>query len=102
MSTPNNDQSQPPKIRTPFRTNVTRCARCSGNHTGVEFKPFTNPPANSTHFALCPENGEPIICLAEQHGELPGQVFPVDAQPIGEKAPHVIRKVPRNLRFLRE
>ena len=44
-----------------FKTDVFRCARCKKNHTNVEFKPFTYKPTKYTHWAICPNNGEPIL-----------------------------------------
>jgi len=51
------------------------CARCwrpteLRMHEGIEWKPFTHPIQDDsgivwTHFALCPENGEPILMRKE-------------------------------------
>ena len=37
-----------------------RCPRCSCFHQAT-FKQFIRPPDEGTHWALCPETGEPII-----------------------------------------
>ena len=44
-------------------TEIRNCARCGGDHDGVEFKEFTIPPDDIeyTHYGLCPSNGEPIL-----------------------------------------
>lgn len=89
-----NDETKPPIVREPIVTNVSKCARCGGIHLHLAFKPFTIPPANSSHFALCPENGEPIICLVESHGEIPSKVTPIDPQPIGPKFPNIFKRKP--------
>jgi hypothetical protein len=49
---------------------VASCPRCGQRHEGVSFAPLTNPITTSafeslTHFALCPDNGQPIM-LARQ------------------------------------
>ena len=45
-----------------FEIPVNNCARCGGDHTGVEFSPFTSEPdfENYTHWGMCPKLGEPI------------------------------------------
>lgn len=46
-------------------SHLGNCSRCGGEHRGLIFKPFTRPPEDEdppiTHFAMCPENGEPIL-----------------------------------------
>ena len=39
---------------------VRNCARCGKDHT-VTFKPLTIPADEWTHWAPCPNNGEPIM-----------------------------------------
>lgn len=54
---------------TTIKTNVGNCARCGGDHDGLEFTPFARPVvlaqsagiAAVTHWALCPVTGEPIM-----------------------------------------
>jgi hypothetical protein len=41
--------------------NIAACARCGGTHKAVRFQPFTKPPENATHWASCPQTGEPIL-----------------------------------------
>ena len=50
--------------------NVSKCARCSGTHSGVDFKLLSRPISfltedgkshDYTHWAPCPENGEPML-----------------------------------------
>ena len=42
---------------------VNGCARCGQTHVNIVFKRFKNGPIlrTYTHWALCPETGEPII-----------------------------------------
>ncbi len=54
--------AEPRTIRVP----VKRCARCGGDHAAVSFAPILCPvehegTAIATHWAPCPENGEPIL-----------------------------------------
>lgn len=47
-------------------TAVHRCARCGGDHEAVTFEPLTHEIADgdrvlASHWAPCPENGEPIL-----------------------------------------
>lgn len=56
-----------------IRTPLSNCARCGGEHGEVVFRRFSRPPDETlvarvgrqahlvTHFAACPENGEPIL-----------------------------------------
>jgi len=37
------------------------CARCGEDHEGVVFIPLTRPSDEFTHWAACPNNGEPIM-----------------------------------------
>lgn len=55
------------KIKMPT---LRSCARCRGDHFQIEFNPFTFPVTEceiiiGTHWALCPENGEPILLISE-------------------------------------
>lgn len=51
----------------PFTESIVGCARCLGDgHKDLEFRPLTNPVRHDgevigTHWATCPETGEPII-----------------------------------------
>lgn len=42
--------------------NIKNCARCGKNHDQLLFKVFTVPIEKNTHFAICPELNEPILC----------------------------------------
>ncbi len=53
----------------PLVTTIANCARCGGLHNDLAFSPFTNRPPRYTHFAACPENGEPILLLIEPDDE---------------------------------
>lgn len=49
-----------------IKVDVSNCARCNGNHTGLWFTQLTNEMPDSggfawTHWAPCPENGEPVL-----------------------------------------
>lgn len=43
------------------RVDVRRCARCGGDHKGLEFRALTRPAKDYQWWAPCPENGEPIL-----------------------------------------
>lgn len=49
---------------------VTNCARCGGDHAGLEFKPFHRPPELPgdpvTHWAVCPTVQSPILVTIRQ------------------------------------
>ena len=57
------------KTPTQFKTNVGNCARCGGNHDVLLFRklrrPVVAPDREWTHWASCPENGEPILLRRE-------------------------------------
>lgn len=59
----------------PFTTDVEDCARCGGDHEIVA-SPFTRPPENYSHYAVCPETEEPILVAVLDDGddEPPGDV----------------------------
>jgi hypothetical protein len=45
-----------------FSATVRRCARCGIDHLEpLEFRPLLNPPADLTHFGMCPETAQPIL-----------------------------------------
>lgn len=44
-----------------FRTDVVNCARCQHNHDNLQFFRLSNPPEHTTHFAMCPMFGQPIL-----------------------------------------
>ena len=56
---------------------VVGCARCGDTHRKLFFKPFVHRAAHYTHFAACPETGEPILMrvdrLENQPSEGPNQ-----------------------------
>ena len=41
---------------------VRECPRCEGEHVPLVFQPFREP-SDHTHWATCPETGEPITML---------------------------------------
>lgn len=43
-----------------FTIDVDGCARCGGEHR-VEFREFARPAGQYTHWASCPETGDPIL-----------------------------------------
>lgn len=51
---------------------LTGCARCSGTHENLEYKPFSKHPIEDTDgtiwdsFAICPITNEPILVKTEQ------------------------------------
>lgn len=40
---------------------LTNCARCGGDHHGIEWRPLQRSIDDMTHWAPCPANGEPIL-----------------------------------------
>lgn len=59
-----NDTELPDDVRRlgeTIATDITgSCARCGGQHEGLSFRPLSRP-TDWTHWAPCPENGEPIM-----------------------------------------
>lgn len=51
-----------------YRTTITNCQRCGGTHS-VIVKPFRERAGRHTHWAMCPENVEPILIL-QMDGEV--------------------------------
>ncbi len=45
-----------------FKTDIHKCARCGKTHESIEFIPLLNAPEDASHFAMCPETHQPIIC----------------------------------------
>jgi hypothetical protein len=46
--------------------NVVGCARCGKDHKKIVAHPFARPPSGAwTHFAPCPETGEPVLVRVE-------------------------------------
>lgn len=51
-----------------FRSAVTGCSRCGGEHEAMEFVAFTRQPVFDadgdvwTHWSMCPERNEPVLC----------------------------------------
>lgn len=60
-----------------FTTPLLRnCARCTGDHRDMEWRPLTRPIEDSNgtrwnHWAPCPTNGEPILMKATDKGGRP-------------------------------
>lgn len=56
----------------------TRCARCGGHHEGLTLRKLENPvqikcpndgwTVADTHWAPCPETGEPLLARWEETG----------------------------------
>ena len=45
-----------------MKTTVPHCARCGGRHEGLSFQALARPMEGYyTHWATCPETGEPIM-----------------------------------------
>jgi hypothetical protein len=45
-----------------LKARVRECPRCGGRHGEVHFLSFQyQTPPNVTHWAACPENGDPIL-----------------------------------------
>jgi hypothetical protein len=42
-------------------TNIGFCARCGKDHPNLEFVKFARSAGRDTHWAQCPETGEPIL-----------------------------------------
>ena len=40
---------------------VIHCVRCGDDHKDVVFAPFLRPAGELTHWAKCPNTGEPIL-----------------------------------------
>jgi hypothetical protein len=58
-----------------IQTDVVHCARCGETHRNLFFKPFGHRAAKYTHFAACPETGEPILMQVDrlEQDERPNQ-----------------------------
>lgn len=54
-------QNATPMPQGGYECKVVNCARCGSTHPHVLFKPFANPPPDTTHWAICPTLGEPIL-----------------------------------------
>jgi hypothetical protein len=46
-----------------YTIDIERCVRCNGSHKNLHFKAFTNTnvKAEHTHWAMCPNCGQPIV-----------------------------------------
>ena len=53
------------RIDSKLKLLVNNCARCGGDHH-VEFRKFSQACENWTHWASCPETGEPILMQFEE------------------------------------
>lgn len=55
--------SEPPSAPTgdEITTGVSGCARCQGTHAHMVFRRFTAACGRSSHWAMCPVKGEPIL-----------------------------------------
>jgi len=49
----------------PLTTSTRGCARCGGDHDDLTYRPFSRPIPDVdgafTHWASCPETGDPIL-----------------------------------------
>lgn len=43
------------------KTTVENCARCGTGHKNIKFAKLKKPCVSWTHWAICPETGEPIL-----------------------------------------
>lgn len=48
-------------MKSRLKVNVNCCARCGGDHQDVVFKKFTRVNGHYSHWAPCPNIGEPIL-----------------------------------------
>ena len=62
---------QPSPVGKSFTTDIYNCARCGQDHKQMEFKPLVSPvrhhiteQVESTHWAMCPNSLQPVLCLA--------------------------------------
>lgn len=60
---------------------VTDCARCGEDHGDLHMLHFKNPPVLSeeafTHYAICPNSGEPILMkIVADEDNPPKQIKP--------------------------
>ena len=44
-----------------MKTSVFNCARCGQDHQELEFTRLKRPEAEWTHWAVCPNTGEPVL-----------------------------------------
>lgn len=64
-------------VESKLKVGVRNCARCGDDHSGLVFKAFTIRPITHgdgvtfTHWALCPNTGEPIIMEIEKTEDEP-------------------------------
>ena len=42
-------------------TNISRCARCGGDHKDLEFLPLVNASDEWNWWAMCPQIEQPIL-----------------------------------------
>lgn len=51
-----------------FAQSIKNCARCKGDHEYIWWKPFfiNEDGLDATHWALCPNTGEPILMLVKE------------------------------------
>lgn len=55
------EAAQNMKLSEDVLIDVIGCARCGGNHTRLPFKRFTRPSKPWSHWAKCPNIGEPVM-----------------------------------------
>lgn len=48
-------------IKDDIKSKLSVCARCGSNHDNISYKQLFNPIDEFTHYALCPNNGQPIL-----------------------------------------
>ena len=62
-------------IRTPLAIDVANCARCGGDHKGLEFcelgRPMNDGGTVWTHWAKCPDNCEPLMLRIQFEDDAP-------------------------------
>lgn len=51
-----------------MRVDVAGCARCGGEHKGLEFKRLDRPADEWQWWAACPANGQPVMMKVVEEG----------------------------------
>jgi hypothetical protein len=53
---------------------VRNCARCGGDHDGLDCKRFARPPGEWTFWGTCPDSGDPVLVRITEDESEPAQV----------------------------
>jgi DNA-directed RNA polymerase subunit RPC12/RpoP len=51
----------PAPVRKTVTADIENCARCGHDHAGIVFLAFVKPIDEWTHWAACPNCGDPIL-----------------------------------------